>query len=138
MAAEHGMTLADFGVYAADQPIVDVELDRRLADRAHQGDVVIESRLAGWIIHNERLDGLAVYLDCDDATRAERVAAREGSTLEQALAENTEREKVEHDRYLALYGIDLSDLSIYDLVLDTAANDAESVAAAIVSAAQSK
>ena len=41
--------------YATDHPEVDVELDRRLAERARGGDVVIESRLAGWIARNEGL-----------------------------------------------------------------------------------
>lgn len=136
LAAEHGMTLAEYGAYALAEPSVDAELDRRLADRARQGDVVIESRLAGWIIRNEKLDGLAVYVDCDERTRAERVAGREGSTVEQALAENTEREKIEHDRYFALYGIDVGDLSIYDLVVDSARLDAAEVARAIVDAAR--
>ena len=135
MAAEHAMTLGEFGVYAAAQPTVDVELDRRLAARAHQGEVVIESRLAGWILHNEGLDGVAVWITCDDEVRAARVAARESLTVEQALAENAEREKLEHDRYLALYGIDSRDLSLYDLVLDSGRLEPEQVAERILAAA---
>jgi cytidylate kinase len=136
MAAEHGMSLADFGIYAAREPTVDAELDRRLAERAALGDVVLESRLAGWIVRNENLDGLAVFVECDETTRAERVALREGITVEQALAENVEREKIEHERYFALYGIDINDLSIYDLIVDSGALDADDVAAAIVRAAR--
>jgi cytidylate kinase len=132
MAVEHGMTLAEFGAYAAAQPAVDIELDRRLADRARSGRVVVESRLAGWIAHNESLDGVLVYLDCDEAVRARRVASREGKPFEQALAENAEREKVERDRYLAVYEIDLADLSIYDLVLDSARLDPVEIAERIV------
>lgn len=135
MAAEHAMTLGEFGAYAAAQPAVDVELDRRLAARAHQGGVVIESRLAGWIVHNEGLDGIAVWITCDDDIRAARVAAREGVTVEQAFAENAEREKIEHDRYLALYGIDLRATSIYDLVLDSGRLQPEQVSERILAAA---
>ena len=136
MAAERGMTLADFGAHAALEPTVDVELDRRLADRARLGDVVIESRLAGWIVRNEHLDGLTVYLECDETIRAERVAAREGISVEHALGENVAREKVEHDRYLALYGVDIGDLSIYDLAVDSGAHDVDGVTRAIVTAAR--
>jgi cytidylate kinase len=138
MAAEHAMSLAEFGAYAAAQPAVDIELDRRLADRSRVGDVVIESRLAGWIVHNEGLDGLTVYLRCDDRVRAERVATREGIAVEQALADNAEREKVEHDRYLALYGLDLGDLSIYDLILDSGTLPADEIADGIVTAAHTR
>jgi predicted cytidylate kinase len=119
MAVEHGMSLREFGAYAATEPAVDIELDRRLADRARVGAAVIESRLAGWIAHNERLPALRVWVDCDDDVRAARVAEREGKAVALALEENAEREKVERDRYLALYGIDIEDLSIYDLALDS-------------------
>jgi CMP/dCMP kinase len=138
MAAEHGMTLAQFGAYAAAQPAVDIELDRRLAEQARAGGVVLESRLAGWIAVNEHLDGIRAYLQCDDRLRAERVAAREGIAVDQALAENVEREKVEHDRYLALYGLDTGDLSIYDLVLDSGVLGARQIADRIVAAVRSR
>lgn len=136
MAVEHAMSLREFGVYAAAEPAVDIELDRRLADRAHTGHAVIESRLAGWIARNEGLDAIRVWIDCDDAIRAERVAAREAKTLDQALAENAEREKVERDRYLALYGIDIEDLSIYDLALDSGRSSAAALATEIITLAR--
>jgi cytidylate kinase len=136
MAVEHGMSLREFGAYAASEPAVDIELDRRLADRARAGGVVIESRLAGWIAHNERLDAVRAWIDCDDDVRAARVAEREGKAVEQALEENAEREKIERDRYLALYGIDIEDLSIYDLALDSGRLPAPEIAAQIVAAAR--
>jgi predicted cytidylate kinase len=135
IAAERGMSLADFGRYATDHPEVDVELDTRLAERAREGDVVIESRLAGWIVHNERITAVTAFLDCDPKVRAARVAAREGVPLEQALAENDERERVERARYLALYATDIEDTSIYDLVLDSGALTPEELADRIVASA---
>ena len=113
------MSLSEFGRYASAHPEVDVVLDARLASRARQGDVLIESRLAGWIAHNEGMAAVTVYLDCAADVRAGRVAAREGLSAARALADNEERELVERTRYLALYEIDIEDLSIYDLVLDS-------------------
>jgi cytidylate kinase len=138
MASEHGMSLGEFGAYAAAQPTVDLELDRRLAARARAGDVVIESRLAGWILRNEGLSGTAVWIACDDEIRAGRVAGRERKSVEQALSENAEREKVEHDRYLDLYGLDSHDTSIYDLVLDSGRLTPAEVADRIVATARSR
>jgi cytidylate kinase len=138
MAVEHAMSLREFGVYAAAEPAVDIELDRRLADRARTGHAVIESRLAGWIARNEGLDAVRVWVDCDDDVRAERVAAREAKTVGQALEENAEREKVERDRYLALYGIDLADLSMYDTTLDSGRLSPGDLAAEIVALARSR
>lgn len=119
LAAERGMTLPDFGRYAAEHPDVDVELDARLAEVARRGGVVIESRLAGWIARNERLAAVTTWIDCDPLIRAQRVAGREGLAVERAFADNNERQRVERARYLALYAVDMADLSPYDLVLDS-------------------
>jgi CMP/dCMP kinase len=135
MAAERGMSLSAFGAYAGQHPEIDVELDTRLASRARKGDVVIESRLGGWIAHNDGLQSIKTWIDCDPRVRAGRVAGREGISLEQALDDNATRQAVERDRYLALYGIDLEDLSIYDLVLDSGELPAEEIADRIVAAA---
>jgi len=135
MARERGMSLAEFGLYATDHPEVDVELDARLAERARKGSVLIESRLAGWICRNEGLVAVTAYIDCPAEVRAGRVAAREGLSVARALVDNGERERVERARYLALYGIDLDDLSIYELVLDSSELKPDELAARIADAA---
>ena len=136
MARERGQTLAQFGRFAADHPEVDVELDSRLADRARQGGVVIESRLAGWIARNEGLVAVTTFVDCAPEVRAERVGGRDGVSLAEAVAANAERERIERDRYLALYAIDIADQAIYDLVLDSGALGPTELADRIVAAAR--
>jgi cytidylate kinase len=138
MAAERGLSLPAFGRFAKDHPGVDVELDTRLADRARKGDVVIESRLAGWIVRNERLAGVTCWIDCDVAVRATRVAARDGTTEAEALAANDERQRLERARYLAVYGLDLADLSVYDLVLDSSTTSSAVLGDRIVAVARSR
>jgi len=138
LAAERNMSLPEFGLYVADNPEVDVELDNRLAGRARDGGAVVESRLAGWIAHNERLPAVVVWIDCDPRIRAQRVAAREGVPVERALADNEERQRVERGRYLALYGVDLADLSIYELVLDSGELRPQALADRIVDAAEKR
>lgn len=138
MARERGMSLAEFGLYAGEHPEIDVELDTRLAKRAGDGGVVIESRLAGWIARNEGLPAVTVYLDCPAPVRAARVAEREQLDADRALADNVERERVERDRYLALYGIDVDDLSVYDLVLDSGTLSPDELADRVVAAARAR
>ena len=138
MAAERGMSLPVFGRYVADHPELDVELDTRLAERAREGGCVIESRLAGWIVRQEHLEAVATWIDCDPQVRAERVAGREGVAVAQALADNAQRQRVERQRYLSLYGIDVADLSIYDLVLDSVALAPEELADRIVATARKR
>ena len=79
-----------------------------------------------------------VWIDCDPRIRAQRVAAREGVSVERALADNEERQRVERGRYLALYGVDLADLSIYDLVLDSGQLRPAVLADRIVDAAEKR
>ena len=55
-----------------------------------------------------------------------------------AQAEGLERQVVERSRYLALYGIDLADLSIYDLILDSGKLAPDELADRIVAAAKER
>jgi CMP/dCMP kinase len=134
LAAEQGMDVAAFGRHAAAHPDVDVQLDARMAARGRRGGVVLEGRLAGWVATREGLPALRVWVACDDATRAARVAQREGTDPATALAANATREASERDRYKRTYGIDLADTSIYDLVLDSTATDPPALVAAVLSA----
>ncbi len=136
LATERGMALAAFGALAETDPSIDVELDTRLARRGAQGDVVLESRLAGWIVTNEGLPALRVWVSCADAERARRVAGREGTAIDAAQAENRSREASEAERYLTYYGIDISDLSPYDLVVDSTRTPVEELARRIVDEAR--
>jgi cytidylate kinase len=128
------MGVAAFGRYAAAHPEVDVELDARMAARGRRGGVVLEGRLAGWVATREGLPALRVWVACDDATRAARVAQREGTDPATARAANSSREASERDRYRRTYGIEMADTSIYDLVLDSTATDPPTLVAAVLSA----
>ncbi len=136
MAAEAGMSLAEFGVFVQGHPEIDRELDDRLAARAAEGACVIESRLAGWLATRAGLLAVRVWVDCDDQVRAARVAEREGTSLTQALIDNADRSDLERARYQSVYSIDLDDRSTYDLVLDSTREPAEVLAAAIVEQAR--
>jgi cytidylate kinase len=136
LAAEAGLSLAEFGVLAQSQPEIDRELDDRLEAHAREGGCVIESRLAGWIATRAGLLAVRVWIDCDEAVRAERVAAREGSTPGQAREDNAARSDLERTRYRTFYDIDLDDRSTYDLVLDSTSAAPEALADRIVEQAR--
>lgn len=136
LAAEAGLSLAEFGVLAQSQPDIDRELDDRLEAHAREGGCVIESRLAGWIATRAGLTAVRVWVDCDEDVRAARVAERDASSTEQARADSAARSDLERARYRAVYGIDLDDRSVYDLVLDSTASPPEQLAGRIVDAAQ--
>lgn len=135
MAAEHGLDVNEFSRVAEGDAEIDLELDQRLADRAKQGDVVLESRLAGWIAVNERLPALKVWIDARSRERGRRVAAREQVSMETALQANADRERSERSRYLTYYGIDLDDHTIYDLVIDSTETTPDELAKSILDTA---
>ena len=136
LAAESGMTLAEFGEHVQQNPEIDRELDHRLEARAREGTCVIESRLAGWLATRADLLAVRVWIDCDEAVRAARVAGREGSSLEQARRDNDERTALEHARYHAVYDIDLDDRSPYDLVLDSSSASAKDLSDEVIAKAR--
>ena len=131
VAAERGLSLAAFAALAESDDTIDRALDDRLTERARAGSVLLESRLAGWLATRAELPALRVWIRCDEEERARRVAEREGHDAAQALAHNRDREHSEQVRYLGYYGIDLTDLSIYDLVLDSTATAPAELLAAI-------
>ncbi len=134
LAAERGMDVAELGRWAADHPEADVELDARIGERARAGDCVLEGRLAGWVVTREAVSALRVWVVAAEEVRAARVAGREGSDPDAALAQNRAREASERERYTRTYGIDLADLGIYDLVLDSAESSPDELADAVLGA----
>jgi cytidylate kinase len=135
IAKEQGLDLPAFSALAEANPEIDVELDARLAAIARAGDVVLESRLAAWIVANEGLEATTVWIDGDERIRAERVAGREGIRTDQALEANRAREASERLRYRTLYGIDLDDRSVYVVVIDASDEPPAAVAESILAAA---
>jgi len=107
---------------------VDWELDRRMVNRAKEGDVVLEGRLTAWMMEREGIDALKVWLTAPEEVRAQRVAQREGLTKDQALEANRTREESERTRYEDIYDIDLTDKSVYALEVNTHKHEPEEVA----------
>ena len=60
-----------------------------------------------------------MLIDAPLAVRAKRIATREGTTVEDAKREISTRERSERIRYKSIYGIDVGDTRIFDLVIDS-------------------
>ena len=121
MAKENGMTLAEFSKYAEKHHEIDKDVDKRQVKIAEKGDAVIDGRLSGWMMDAD----LKIWLHAPLKIRAARVANREDISYQTALMETTEREKSEKQRYKDVYGINMEDISIYDIILNTSKWDAE-------------
>jgi cytidylate kinase len=119
MAEERDMTLAEFGAYCEEHSEIDRSLDQKQKVILMAGNVILESRLAGWIAHKNYIPSFKIWLTCDADERARRLAEREDEPIEQMKQEMQEREQSEKKRYRDYYDIDLDDLSIYDVVIGT-------------------
>jgi cytidylate kinase len=119
-ARKHGMTVEAFNEFAETHPEVDVDQDNYLIERMKTSDrLVIDSRLAGWLSYINWIGAFRIYITADDKTRVERISGREKITPDLAAVLISRREKSEAKRYRDLYGIDIGDTTIYDIVLDT-------------------
>ena len=58
LAAEAGMSLAEFAAVAEGDDRIDRALDDRLTERARAGDVLLESRLSAWLVTRAGLPAL--------------------------------------------------------------------------------
>lgn len=136
LAEERGMTPLELNKLAEEEDAIDRDLDRRLRTIANdRDDIVLESRLAGWMAGNYA--DLKLWLDAPLAVRADRIAKRENKSTEQALTETRERGESEAQRYLQYYNIDIDDLSIYDLAINTARWDPQGVLSVVLHAVES-
>ncbi|ELZ78258.1 AAA family ATPase [Haloferax larsenii] len=135
LAAEHDMSAVEFNKLAEEDDQIDRDLDRRLRDIAlERDDVLLESRLAGWLAGDAA--DLRFWLDAPVDVRAERIADREDKPVDVAREETVTREASEAKRYMEYYNIDYSDLSIYDISLNTARWGENEVSEIITSAVE--
>ena len=138
LAADEGLSLAELGQHAEADGHIDRQLDARMVQLARQEtELIMEGRLTGWMAQRHGLPALKVWCQASRALRAGRVAQREQQGREQAEHDIAVREESEHQRYAHHHQIDLDDLSIYDLVIDTGALTPEEVVASILKALES-
>ena len=129
MAMERKMDLEAFGGLAEEDETIDRELDERMLRLARANEnIVLEGRLTGAMLKSKKVDVFAVFVTADERVRAERIARRESKDVDLVLREILARERSEKKRYLAYYGINPYDKSIYDMWLDSTKMSAEDIA----------
>jgi cytidylate kinase len=133
LAEERGYTPLEFNKLAEEDEGIDRDLDRRLREIAiERDDLVLESRLAGWLAGDHA--DFRLWLDAPLEVRAERIADREDRENDKAQHDTRAREHSEAKRYEEYYSIDIADLSIYDISVNTARWDPDAVLEMLVAA----
>lgn len=116
-AERRHLTLEEFTVLCEHDHSIDRALDDKMVEVARRGDVVLEGRLAGFFADRHGISALKVWLTASEAVRAERVAQRECAEAGRVLEMNRMRQECDARRYREIYGFDLADTRLYDVVL---------------------
>ena len=117
IAEEKKLPLEQFNELAENNDDFDRQIDERQGEEAMKREnVIVEGRLSGFFVPDA---DLKIWLKAPVEVRAKRIAHREAIAYEEALSAMNNRERSENKRYEQYYGIDLNDLSIYDLVIDS-------------------
>ena len=130
LARERKMTLEEFSDLAAKDPSIDKMIDDRTKAEAQRGGVVIDAQLGAWMVTD--LADVKVLLTAPEETRIKRVAERDGISISIARKQTLARELIQKRRYKKYYGIDVDDLSIYDLKIDTSLHPIEKTRSIVI------
>lgn len=124
LARDHSMTVAEFSELAEETPeydkMVDYEIERKVENGNYDTGLIVDSRIVAWKL-SDQVD-LKIYLKSPVSVRSQRLEDRE-----ETVDDMIKREQSEEERYMDYYDIDISDLSVYDLIIDTSTFDKASV-----------
>ncbi|MFP3044303.1 MAG: AAA family ATPase [Thermocladium sp.] len=124
-ARERGVSLIELHKLAESDHSIDKMVDSYTLEEAKKGNIVIEGHLVAWVLRG--IADVKIYLKASEEVRANRLAARDGRSISDALIEIRSREESNRKRYKEIYGFDVRDLSIFDLVIDTTRIDPPNV-----------
>lgn len=120
MAAEKGISVAELGAMAEKDPSIDREIDAAILETAkNSSEIVLESRLSAHLTKRKSIDAFRIYIYASPDVRMNRICSREGDGYDEVCKKTLKREESEAKRYMQHYGIDISDLSVYDLIINT-------------------
>lgn len=135
LAEETGKSFAELRRLAESDLSWDRYLDQRQVELARDGNTVLGSRLAVWLLEDA---DLKVYLTAPAEVRARRIQTREGGDFEAVMRETLSRDEHDRNRYLKLYGIDNDDYDFVDVIVDTSDREPDRVADVIIEEAKGR
>jgi len=97
------------------EPEIDIELDKRTLELAKKGNVVLNGRLTGWVAGDNA--DIRMWVKAPMRLKAKRVAKRDKLTIKEAKEKIKKRDEYDAKVYKKLYGIDINDTSIYNLII---------------------
>ncbi len=116
LAKERGMGLEEMSRLTEEDSEIDRTIDERAKEESRKPGVVIDATLAGWMAEDP---DIRIFLLTSFEERIRRIANREDISFEEAEKETMAREESEKKRFRIYYSVDIENLSIYDVVLNT-------------------
>ncbi len=129
LAEEMDIPFKELCRLAETDPQYDYRVDETQVEIGRQGNCVLGSRLAVWLLKEA---DLKVFLTAPEEVRASRILKREGGSLEKVLEETRARDHRDHERYKKLYDINNDDYDFVDLVVNTEKFPPEEIADMII------
>jgi cytidylate kinase len=134
IALRYNMTTLELNKYSETHPEIDEEIDSTFKSLNESSDLIVDSRLAWFFIPLS----FKVFLKTDLAVSANRISGdnqrknEKYLSKEEAINKIAARKASENKRYMELYGADCSDLSNFNLIVDTSFATPEQVAETIL------
>ncbi|KZX10748.1 (d)CMP kinase [Methanobrevibacter filiformis] len=133
MARESGMSVLEFSTFAEGNTDIDMEIDRRQEKIAKKSkeeskNLIIEGRLSAYFVEAD----IKIWMTAPLDVRTQRICNRESKSLDLAESEIKFREKSEAVRYLDIHNININNLDVYDLILNTHSFNPDSIAEIIL------
>ncbi len=135
LAEEKGISVLELNTLAETSQEIDNMIDSNLIEIGlKQENIILDSRMAWHFVK----ESFKIYLTVDHLEAAKRVLQdKRGTTekynnIDEALEGLAQRRAAESKRYLSKYGVDISNLDNYQLVVDTTCKSAEQVAKLII------
>ena len=137
LAKEHGMDIIAFSKHAEKNVDVDHEIDEKQKElvskyRDKGYGIIVDGRLSAYFLNPD----IRIWLYAPLDIQIKRIVGREGYGTKEAVKKITLREESERKRYKEIYDIDLDDLSIYDIVLNTEKWDIEGMIEVVAKAVE--
>lgn len=124
-AEELGVNLEEMNRVASKDPDFDNWLDNRTREESRIRGIVIDANLSAWMADDP---DLKIFVTCPFEERVRRIADREGRHYSEVENETRGREEIELKRYKEYYSVDISDLTVYDVIINTGLFSIDAVA----------
>ena len=114
-AKKNNMKLADFTRKNHDS--LQMMVDKKVLELASSGGYILDGRVTGWVAGDYA--DIRLFITAPPGERYMRISGREKISLDDAKSVTLRRDNNDARTYKNLYNIDLFDISIYTLIVDT-------------------